>query len=210
MNGTGSVQEYRDLLCRLAGVLSAHVVLDANGGVEEIHILATTAKRPKSVVRDVQSALASKYGVQVDHQVVSVAQIRPEMAEQMGFRLVLEGVSTRTNGKELHVTVTLSKGGNMLQGEATGANTSFSRRRTVALACLAAVSQCTSTPFELAGVETVTLFGEAILVCQIYSPLFDKSFVGSAVLEQDADVSAVQCVLAALNRRLAILPGGAA
>lgn len=210
MNGTGSVQEYKELICRLADVLSAHVVLDADGGVEEIHILATTAKRPKSIVRDVQSALASKYGVHVDHQVISVAQIRPEIAEQMGFRLVLDGVTTRTNGKELHVTVILSKGDCKLQGEATGANTAFSRRRTVALACLTAISQCTSTPFELAGVEAVTLFGESIFVCQVYSPIFDKSFVGSAVAEQDTDVAVVQCVLAALNRRIAILPGGVA
>ncbi len=208
MKEAGRVQEYKELLCQLAEVMSAHVVLNTEGEVEEIHVLASTAKSPKAIVRDVQSALVSKYGVRVDHQIISVAQIHRDLAEQMTFRLVLDGVATRTSNKELQVTVTLKKGGQMLRGESTGANTLFSRRRTVALACLAAISQCTSTLFELAGIETVSLFGENIFVCQVYSPTFDKRYVGSAVAGQDADVAIVQCVLSALNRCIAVLPGG--
>lgn len=206
MQQSGRVQEYRELLCRLADVLSAHVVLDGAGRPEEIHVLATTDKKPKAIVRDVQSALASRYGVEVDHQLVSVAQIRPEMAERMGFRLVLGGVTTRTDGRRLQVSVTLSRGGEPLRGEARGANTAFSRRRTVALAALDAIAQCTTQAFELAGVESLSLFGSSVLVVQVYCPADDKSYVGSAVAEQDADVAVIQSVLAALNRRIAILP----
>lgn len=206
MSGAARVQEYRDLLCRLGDVLSAHVVLDERDGIEEIHVLATTEKKPKAIVRDVQSALASRYGIEVDHQVVSVAQIRPEMAERMAFRLVLGGVSTRTDGRQLQVNVTLARGNEPLRGEATGANTTFSRRRTVAQATLDAISQCTARPFELAGVEIVSLFGQSVLVTQVYDPAADKSYVGSAVAEQDTDIAVIHSVLAALNRRLAILP----
>ncbi len=207
MKETASVQEYKELLCRLAGVLGAHIVPGDSGAIEEIHILTTTDKRPKAIVRDVQSALASQFGLEVDHQTVSVAQLRPEIAEQMGFRLVLEGVSTRTAGKGLHVEVTLYKGGCLLHGGATGTNTAYSRRRTVALACLDAIAKTTSTPFELSGVEVVSLFGRNIVICQVYSPAGDQSYVGSAVSEQDQDVAVVHSVLAALNRRLAVLPG---
>lgn len=200
------MREYRDLLCRLSDVLSAHVVLDVAGDIEEVHILATSDKKPKAIVRDVQSALASRYGVQVDHQLVSVAQIRPEMAERLAFRLVLGGVAIQTDGKKLKARVTLTRGGLPLIGEASGTNTAFSRRRTLALAALDAIGQCTPQPFELGGIEAVALFGQSMLVAQVYSPGDDRSYVGSSVADTDADIAAVQSVLSALNRRLAISP----
>lgn len=206
LNQESRVREYRDLLCRLSDVLSAHVVLDGTGDIEEIHVLATSEKKPKAIVRDVQSALASLYGVQVDHQLVSVAQIRPEMAERMAFRLVLGGVTTQTDGRRLKAHVTLTRAGESLVGEAEGTNTVFSRRRTLALATLDAIGQCTAQAFELGGVETVSLFGQSMLVAQIYSPADDRSYTGSSVAEADADMAAVRSVLSALNRRLAILP----
>lgn len=64
------------LLGTLAGVVSAHVVTDAQGTPVEIHILAHPGLHPKQVVRNVESALSAGLGVPVDRRIISVAQIR--------------------------------------------------------------------------------------------------------------------------------------
>lgn len=68
------------LLTSLAGVISARVVADPDGQIEEIHILATPALQPKQVVRNVESALSAGLGILIDRRIVSVAQIRADAA----------------------------------------------------------------------------------------------------------------------------------
>ncbi|MGD9663551.1 MAG: hypothetical protein AB7U63_20100 [Porticoccaceae bacterium] len=205
MGENQKVQEWKTLLCQVNGILSAHIVLSDLGEPAEIHVLATTDKRPKAIARDVQSALMSKYGLEVDHQIISIAQIRPEMAERLGFRLVFSGVETKARGSGLQVLVDLARNGHQMRGEAKGSNTAMSRRRCVAQATLNAIQQCVPAEFELTGVEVVNLFGRSVIVSQVYSPKDDKCYVGSAVSEADQDVAVIQSVLSALNRRIAIL-----
>lgn len=64
------------LLASLAGILSAHVVTGANGGIVEIHILSAAELHPKQVVRNVESALSAGFGIEIDRRIVSVAQVR--------------------------------------------------------------------------------------------------------------------------------------
>lgn len=66
------------LLAALTGVVSAHVVTDEEGGMVEIHILATSDLHPKQVVRNVESALSAGLGIKIDRRIVSVAQVRSE------------------------------------------------------------------------------------------------------------------------------------
>lgn len=68
--------EVERLLCSLAGVVSARVVANPLGRLEEIHILASPLLGPKQVVRNVQSALSAGLGIVVDRRIISVAQIR--------------------------------------------------------------------------------------------------------------------------------------
>lgn len=68
------------MLNRLRGVTSSHIVLDASGGVAEIHVMATAGRHPKQIVRDVESTLLNKLGIKVDHRKISVASIDDEDA----------------------------------------------------------------------------------------------------------------------------------
>ena len=72
MAGTDLSRLEQDLL-RVPGVRSARVV---GGDVPtEIHIVTTSKRSPKQVVRDVQSLAAAGYGVPIDHRIVSVVQL---------------------------------------------------------------------------------------------------------------------------------------
>ena len=72
MSDTHLAQLEQDLL-RVPGVRSARVV---GGDVpSEIHIVTTSKRSPKQVVRDVQSLAAAGFGMPIDHRIVSVVQL---------------------------------------------------------------------------------------------------------------------------------------
>jgi len=66
------------LLCSLTGIVSARVVADRYGQLQEVHVLATDDLHPKQVVRNVESALRAGLGLDLDRRIVSVAQVRAE------------------------------------------------------------------------------------------------------------------------------------
>ena len=69
-----TVRRAEQLLSALAGVLSARIVADRSGEIEEIHVLVTQEIQPKQAVRNVESALMAQLGIRVDHRKISVAQ----------------------------------------------------------------------------------------------------------------------------------------
>ena len=73
--------EVERLLCSLAGVVSARVVANPLGRLEEIHILASPMLSAKQIVRNVQSALSAGLGIVADRRIISVAQIRRDALE---------------------------------------------------------------------------------------------------------------------------------
>ena len=91
---TTSHARAEELLASLAGVASAHVVLDPDHSIAEIHILATPDLHPKQVVRNVESAMSAGLGIQIDRRIVSVAQIRTEARADR-----TEPTSPRSNGQ---------------------------------------------------------------------------------------------------------------
>jgi len=67
-------------LCRIPEVRAARIVADDTGHLVEVHILATTGKAAKQVVRDVQSVAITSSGVDIDHRIVSVVQLEDDAA----------------------------------------------------------------------------------------------------------------------------------
>ena len=69
-----TVEEAEGLLRDLDGVISARMVVDPRGQVEEIHLVTTRDVPPKKTVRNVESALLAGFDLSVDHRKISVAQ----------------------------------------------------------------------------------------------------------------------------------------
>ena len=205
MSGTETL--WQELICRLEGVQAAQVVFAENGMPCEIHVLAGPEKSSKSLVRDIQSALTAQFGVQVDHRIISVAQLSEGLAPRGDFRLAHTGLEIKSAGGRVSASVTLARGCDTYTGHGESANTPFARRRCVSEAALAAVNRAAGeTCFELASVDAVTLAGQGIVVAQVYSLRDGKRLLGSAFLNEDPDNAAVHSVLSAVNRRLSVLP----
>ena len=205
MSGTETL--WQELICRLEGVQAAQVVFAENGMPCEIHVLAGPEKSSKSLVRDIQSALTAQFGVQVDHRIISVAQLSEGLVPRGDFRLAHTGLEIKSAGGRVSASVTLARGCDTYTGHGESANTPFARRRCVSEAALAAVNRAAGeTCFELASVDAVTLAGQGIVVAQVYSLRAGQRLLGSAFLNDDPDNAAVHSVLSAVNRRLSVLP----
>ena len=205
MSGTETL--WQELICRLEGVQAAQGVFAENGMPCEIHVLAGPEKSSKSLVRDIQSALTAQFGVQVDHRIISVAQLSEGLVPRGDFRLAHTGLEIKSAGGRVSASVTLARGCDTYTGHGESANTPFARRRCVSEAALAAVNRAAGeTCFELASVDAVTLAGQGIVVTQVYSLRDGQRLLGSAFLNEDPDNAAVHSVLSAVNRRLSVLP----
>ncbi|HVB09382.1 MAG TPA: hypothetical protein VNM16_03330, partial [Bacillota bacterium] len=105
-----SVEAVESLIRELPGVLGARLVVNDWGGVREVHVLADAARPAKSVVRDIESALMARWGLQVDHKRISVAQMVNAPRRPRWVRLRVQRVTVAADSVrgETEVSVSLS------------------------------------------------------------------------------------------------------
>ena len=109
---------------QIKGVYASCVILDHAKKVNEIHIVASTERKPKQIVRDVETMLFVKHRIKIDYRTISMVQIpdeqllripiaRPEIREvaeeivgdQKRFRVTIQGAS-RTVVGQAHEKIT--------------------------------------------------------------------------------------------------------
>ncbi|HEX6587663.1 MAG TPA: hypothetical protein VF039_01470 [Longimicrobiales bacterium] len=214
-----SQHQIERLLGSLAGVVSARVLLDYEGRIRELHVLATPDLHPKQVVRNVESALSAGLGVEVDRRVVSVAQIegdqersKPDEAKpvaepapsvEAGRVVLVDFDCTRASAQRARCTVTLERGGTRYSGAAEGADTMQGRAEAAAEAVLRAVVGMpggASLGFE--GARVVEAEGRsyvlvAVRVMDVRPPL---PLSGAALMDRAPEEAAIMAALQATNR----------
>ena len=80
------MQEAEKLLQQLPGIFAVRFLAgNDHSTLEAIHILADTARNAKQVVRDVQAALSAAYALDIDHRIVSVAQLPVNPVKKEGL-----------------------------------------------------------------------------------------------------------------------------
>lgn len=218
----------QDLL-RVPGVRSARVI----GGDEpsEIHIVTTSKRSPKQVVRDVQSLAAAGFGIPIDHRIVSVVQlddvktpppppqqqarVQPTSVPQLeptatmnGHRLVLERVVLASKGEEGWVKVALRwPDGKMSEGEGAAGATRDARARGASIALISALSPVLERMDSRVDVDHLLIHrvgaNDSVLVRAIF---YEKGavtpLVGSALIYDDVATAAVRAILQAINRKI--------
>lgn len=123
-----AVLEVEEALAALDDVEAVRLVPGDRRPVDELHVVVTPARDPKQTVRDVQSLLVARYGIDVDRRVISVVQLPSDTGQRLrdGIpRLVLDSVQIEVRGGETSVTVQLLDGEELVRGvvgpvEATG------------------------------------------------------------------------------------------
>lgn len=200
-------------LARVAGVSSARVVGD--DAPREIHVVATAERPPKQVVRDVQSLAAARFGISIDHRIVSVVQLdehasleaaRPE--EEEAGRLVIDRVVFASKGHSGWVRVGLRwPDGEVTEGAGVAGATRESRARGASLAVQQALEPMLTTnevSLDVDQVQIAQLGVEDSVTVKLmwHEGRRSNALVGSALIDDDVASATVRAFLQAINRKL--------
>jgi hypothetical protein len=201
-------------LARVAGVSSARVVGD--DVPREIHVVSTAERPPKQVVRDVQSLAAARFGISIDHRIVSVVQlddpppleVSVATEEDEAGRLVIDRVVFASKGHSGWVRVGLRwPDGEVTEGAGVAGATRESRARGASLAVQQALEPMLTT-------NDVSLDVDQVLIAQLgvedsvtvklmwHEGRRSTALVGSALIDDDVASATVRAFLQAINRKL--------
>lgn len=222
-------------LCRIPEISAARIVADPAGRPTEVHILATTDKHAKQVVRDVQSVAIATFGLELDRRLISVVQLdgngqllaaasAPESPAEDGGatnggaptddgdanRILVDRVAAEREGLQCAVEVTLRRGQERGIATVNGSVAAAAVMRSVAQATLAAMRELepAATRADIETASIVRLGDRAIAVVSIILlvPPYEEVVSGSAIVRNAGDHDAMaRAVLDATNRRLARL-----
>jgi hypothetical protein len=203
--------DLEDALRQIPGIKAASVVTSPDAVPTEVHVLATTGKAAKQIVRDIQSLAMARYGLDIDHRIVSVVQFdEPEDNNTDGDisppRPVVSSITVRTTGDVAETAICVTLAGTTFEGTSSGSASVAARPRLVAQATLEALRELLGTPAELDHAALVQVGGRAVAVCVLTLAVprqGDQLMTGSALVRGDEVDAVARCVLDALNRRLA-------
>jgi hypothetical protein len=186
--------------------------------IREIHVLTSSARPAKQIVRDVQTLLLTRFNRSIDHRVVSVAYARPgvgpspigpreagpEPEEQVQRRIRFGSVNVYVAAGRAQAQVELGWKGVTRLGTSTGSATREGAQSLIASATLAAVQEFLEDGIALSlqDIDLVRLGKQDVVVVSLslLAHRSEKTLVGCCTVEQDTQQAVVLATLAALNR----------
>jgi hypothetical protein len=213
----------------LRDVEDARIQADADG-IREIHVVSSSHRPAKQIVRDIQTLLLTRFNRTIDHRVVSVAFTngppeaaalpRPtaapvglreapqpaDAAEAADDRVRFSSVNLFVSGPRAQAQVELRWKGVLRTGTASGWSSRDGAYRLVAAATLQAVQEFVDEEvgLGLAEVELIRMGRQEVAVVglSLLAHRQEKLLVGSCTVEQDAQQAVALATLAGLNRVL--------
>ena len=196
-------EAWAGLISKLPAVQDCRIIMDGTE-LRELHVLADDSRSPKQIVRDIQSAMLARFNRQVDHRLISIAQI-PGPARKTG-RLVCSQMDLSIGRGGAEVSVLLSLGDQQYKARAICGLTRTDRRRAVASATVEAISAFLPDGEQLwlSDVSSASLGGSSVLLVSVtlLTERGTEELVGAAFEKNDADLAVAHAALDAVNRRL--------
>jgi hypothetical protein len=215
LGDVGLLSRAENLLGGLTGVVSARIVADPAGRIEEIHVLTDKTMSPKQTVRNVESALLAQLGIEVDHRKVSVAQTQGPpagaSAKIIGIgqltgvrRYLFEGYEfERKMPQHIVCRVKLKLDDEDYVGTAEGTDLERGRLNAAAQSVLNALEAAEEdVGFALDGVKQLDAFDIPIVVTAVYglSGRTRTYLAGAAPVTESPEHAAILATLKATNR----------
>lgn len=222
-----SRSEVTALLRRVKGVAGADVVVGEEGEIRRIEIALLSGHDARRIVRDVESALYSGLGMNVDHRTIRIigngsgsGRDGSELARNLHVsstdaandedvrlpsRIELEGVRLDPDGELFcEVVVELRRDDELHEGSDRDADTPRARLMAVGRATIDALAGTLehATAISLEGIEEFAICEHPALIAAIRSRRGRtlRSFMGTALIEGSREQTAARAVLDALNR----------
>jgi hypothetical protein len=201
----------RRAIASLPDVQSCNVEFNPDGTISAVHIVSSTRRSPKQIVRDVESVLLADFDIKVDHRKISIARVEDRDEVRQGKRVRPRLVAIKfsnTMGRGV-VEVVLERAGLAVAGEAVGVADAGGGLRLVAHATLRALEKLMvpEAGFELLDVVRISS-GErraVVVLVNFASPSELRSLAGCVQFEDDEHRAVALAVLDASNRMIEIL-----
>lgn len=203
-----NIQEIENFINKINSVICSRIIVE-DDQIKEIHVVSDMHRSPKQLSRDIQSILISKFNLDIDYKIISVAQIESEDLISQSSRLKLNSIERSINKNIFEAKVILEKNGELYEGTCSGPYSTYNIYRLLSLAVIHAVENfCgTSHLFVLEDVLRVTLPDKEAFVTLITTFMNGQELLlsGSAVSGRNTDEIVVKSALDAMNRVLAKL-----
>ncbi len=195
------------LINQVRGVYAVRLVADQSGHIDEVHVVGTPGRTPKSIVRDIESILYVRGGVRVDHRKISLVQVAEPISRPPASRLQI--VDVRHESDEEHATVTVMLRLRDQQVQGVGTTRPGQPADMPVLAAYATLHGLESL-FGMHGrMHLERLQRQPLGSLEVYLAHLSRdedgvpeALLGISVLRDDELVAVVRAVLDAVNRRL--------
>jgi hypothetical protein len=197
-------------LKQIRGVYACRVVMDSPGEIAEIHVVGSPGRKPKQIVRDIESLLFAQYGLRVNYRKISLAQMQEDKAFSiLGSRPRLLLAGCNSIGEADVVQVRLADNGNVFDHEAQAPKDEQSRGWAACSATLGALNQMAGAAgqFSLDAVERIPVASREIVVVLVTFSFAagEEHLIGTSFYRGDIVESAVRATLDSVNRRLSLI-----
>jgi len=200
-------QEIESLVKKIPGIFSSKVVME-DKVIKEFHLLTDLSKNPKQISRDIQSTLLAEMNMDIDHRVISIAQIEGDDFLSPQNRVSIEGISKRIDAKKTIYEVTLKLKDTAVTGICEEYNIASRNLAAIIEATIKALEQLYNFEDRIffEGVEEIHRPNYSVWLVML-STLFDRERIlsGSSVIRDDREYALVRAALSAVNRRLSQL-----
>jgi hypothetical protein len=192
---------------QIKGIYASCVIFDGARHVNEIHIVASNARKPKPIIRDIETMLLVKHSTKIDYRTISMVQIPDAQLLRIPIaRPEIREVKEEPMGDRMRVRVMIRGAGRVAKGEAFEKIDNPSPFRTSAQATINAIEKLLNSTIDvrLEDAQTFRLGVREVLVV-IVTSLIDgreETFVGSSFVGASLVESAARATLDALNRRI--------
>jgi hypothetical protein len=198
-------------LSQVRGIYASSVILDPQRDLSEIHIVSSTERKPKQIVRDIETLLFVKHRVKVDYRKISLVQLPDENLLRLPVaRPEIRRVTEENLRNQKRIRVEIQSAGRTAVGEAKEKTDNPDLFRTAAQATINAIEKLLNhaidvhlddaSSFRLGSHEVLLV----ILTCLIEG--CEETFAGAAFLGSHPAESGARATLDALNRRIHNLP----
>jgi hypothetical protein len=194
-------------LSQVSGVHVACAVLNQNHDVAEIHIIASANRKPKQIIRDVETMLLVKHNIRIDYRKISLVQVPDEQLLRVPVaRPEIRKVVEENLGSEKRVRVEIQGASRIVIGEALEKVDNPLPFQTGAQATINALEKLVGKYIDVRLEETATMrIGTHDILMVVVSCLGhdrEEVFVGTSFVGSRPVESAARATLDALNRRI--------
>ncbi|MFD3157878.1 hypothetical protein ACFIJ5_13570 [Haloimpatiens sp. FM7330] len=199
----------KDIECTMNSIpdiMSSKIILDDNGQIEEIHVLAYSKRNAKQISRDIQSAVTAKFHIKIDHKKISIAQVNSKDEIDNEYRLSIGSIGYSIVGNLVEVKVILKKDDKEVEAIVKGTNSKNNIYRLVGQATLDCVHSFlgANNVFIVEDIEKISLAKREVMniavtfICNYGEELL----VGAAIVKKDDYEAIVKATLDAINRKI--------